>query len=356
MQDRFRDIEEQYFLLRGQLAMGRLTHEQFEAKLKELMFQDAQGRYWMIGAETSKWYMHDGVKWVEANPVTGAATTLAATNLPPPPTYVSPPTPPTTRSGPNIMPWVVLGFVLIACLVGGIALMWYGVNQGFIKLDIAVTGLQPTATLVAQVPTQPPATSTTTSSPTTQPTSPEQQTTAAPQSPTTVAAPPTAPPVILATLPLASPTPIVIVVTTTPPPASPTPARTPTPVPPTHPPTGIIYSAPTIGGTCGLTLSPGEFIININFPPGLKTDEAFDVRARREDELSNQAVWRGLGITRENVFRIQAKVGNRDTWPASLDDPSFKKYQVTVAVIRVADGNKFVAQLSPESNQCLLIW
>ncbi len=95
MQDRFRDIEEQYFLLRGQLAMGRLTHEQFEAKLKELMFQDAQGRYWMIGAETSKWYMHDGVKWVEANPVTGAATTLAATNLPPPPTYVSPPTPPT---------------------------------------------------------------------------------------------------------------------------------------------------------------------------------------------------------------------------------------------------------------------
>ena len=42
--DQFRQAEDQYFLLKGQLETGRITREQFDAALKELMIQDAQGR------------------------------------------------------------------------------------------------------------------------------------------------------------------------------------------------------------------------------------------------------------------------------------------------------------------------
>ena len=66
--DQFRQAEDQYFLLKGQLETGRITREQFDAALKELMIQDAQGRYWMIGADSGKWYVHDGSAWVEASP------------------------------------------------------------------------------------------------------------------------------------------------------------------------------------------------------------------------------------------------------------------------------------------------
>ncbi len=64
----FQRAEDEYFKLKGQATMGRITHEQFEAKLRELMVQDTQGRYWMIGADTGKWYVHNGQAWVEAQP------------------------------------------------------------------------------------------------------------------------------------------------------------------------------------------------------------------------------------------------------------------------------------------------
>ncbi len=71
--DRFRRVEDEYFRLTGQLAVGRMTREQFEAALKNLMIQDAQGRYWMIGAQGGKWFVHDGQRWVEAEPPRSSA-------------------------------------------------------------------------------------------------------------------------------------------------------------------------------------------------------------------------------------------------------------------------------------------
>ena len=62
--DRFRRSEDQYYVLKGQLASGRITPEQFNAALQDLIVQDAQSRYWMIGAESGKWYVHDGQNWV----------------------------------------------------------------------------------------------------------------------------------------------------------------------------------------------------------------------------------------------------------------------------------------------------
>lgn len=64
----YKRAEDEYFKLKGQLSTGRITQEQFEAKLHDLMVQDGQGRYWMLGADTAKWYRHDGETWTEAQP------------------------------------------------------------------------------------------------------------------------------------------------------------------------------------------------------------------------------------------------------------------------------------------------
>jgi hypothetical protein len=77
--DQFRQAKEKFFQLKGQLSTGRITQEQFDAALKDLMVQDEQGRYWMIGADSGKWYLHDGQRWVETQPPTGAPQQIQTT-------------------------------------------------------------------------------------------------------------------------------------------------------------------------------------------------------------------------------------------------------------------------------------
>jgi hypothetical protein len=38
--ERFRQTEEEFFRLKGRLATGRISREQFEAALRDLMIQD----------------------------------------------------------------------------------------------------------------------------------------------------------------------------------------------------------------------------------------------------------------------------------------------------------------------------
>lgn len=64
----FERAEDEFFKLRGQLATGRITREQFESRLHDLMVQDEQGRYWKLGVDSAKWFVNDGNEWVEANP------------------------------------------------------------------------------------------------------------------------------------------------------------------------------------------------------------------------------------------------------------------------------------------------
>jgi hypothetical protein len=66
--DRFTQIEEEIARLRQEMAAGRLSEEQFKARLRELMVQDEQGNWWMVGYETGQWYLHDGSGWVRADP------------------------------------------------------------------------------------------------------------------------------------------------------------------------------------------------------------------------------------------------------------------------------------------------
>ena len=80
--EQFQKAEDEYFRLKGQLAAGRITQSQFETALKDLIVQDAQGRYWMLGVDSAHWYVHDGKKWVEAQPSSELSISIPEASAP----------------------------------------------------------------------------------------------------------------------------------------------------------------------------------------------------------------------------------------------------------------------------------
>ena len=70
VETKFRESKEKY-------DAGAITEEEFKAQLEELMIQDEEGRWWMIGYETGQWYYHDGEEWVPSK-LPGRATAKAA--------------------------------------------------------------------------------------------------------------------------------------------------------------------------------------------------------------------------------------------------------------------------------------
>ena len=64
----FLSVETEYRQLKAQFDAGQLTEAGFKARLQDLMLEDEQDRWWMIGYETGQWYVHDGEKWVAAEP------------------------------------------------------------------------------------------------------------------------------------------------------------------------------------------------------------------------------------------------------------------------------------------------
>ncbi len=91
--DQFREVEDKFFALKGQLEIGRLSREQFQAALENLGLQDALGRAWRLDPETGAWTVFDGVSWIQATPPSSEAERLPqpplrseADRLPPPPT------------------------------------------------------------------------------------------------------------------------------------------------------------------------------------------------------------------------------------------------------------------------------
>lgn len=79
----FKQAEDEYFVLRGKVELGRITRTQFETILRDLMVEDTQERYWVLGADSGKWFVHDGQTWVEADPhTTGVEGKRIATSSP----------------------------------------------------------------------------------------------------------------------------------------------------------------------------------------------------------------------------------------------------------------------------------
>jgi len=66
----FARVEAEYERLKAQFESGDLTEADFRAKLEELMIEDEQGRWWVIGSKTGQWYVHDGQEWVQQEPPT----------------------------------------------------------------------------------------------------------------------------------------------------------------------------------------------------------------------------------------------------------------------------------------------
>lgn len=127
--DKYRHAEDEYFKLRGQFDTGRLSQEQFDEKLRALMLQDEQGRYWMLGADSGKWYYYDGTKWVQGDPYPGASMpppVVAAAAVPPstspasPPSPLSPASPSSSPGGRRIplVPILVVLAILALAVVG----------------------------------------------------------------------------------------------------------------------------------------------------------------------------------------------------------------------------------------------
>ncbi len=65
---KFAQIEAEATKLRQDVIDGRLTKDQFKAKLRDLMFADKNGTWWMLGAETLEWYSSRGTDWIRADP------------------------------------------------------------------------------------------------------------------------------------------------------------------------------------------------------------------------------------------------------------------------------------------------
>jgi hypothetical protein len=66
--DPFTDLEQQAAQLRALVAAGQLSQAQLEAYLGQMMVQDGQGQYWMVGAKSGQWYRYDGAQWVLDSP------------------------------------------------------------------------------------------------------------------------------------------------------------------------------------------------------------------------------------------------------------------------------------------------
>lgn len=54
--------------LKDKLNSGAITDDEFRSGMAELRFQDSQKRWWMIGAQSGKWYVFNGARWLPGEP------------------------------------------------------------------------------------------------------------------------------------------------------------------------------------------------------------------------------------------------------------------------------------------------
>ncbi len=71
-------MQARFFELKGKLAVGQLTEPEFKHALEQLRFQDPHGRWWMIGAQSGRWYYYDGARWLLGDPPDPGAPGLEA--------------------------------------------------------------------------------------------------------------------------------------------------------------------------------------------------------------------------------------------------------------------------------------
>lgn len=104
------EMERKFFELKGKLDVGVVREDEFKAQVQKLRFQDKQGRWWMLGAQSGKWYVYDGMRWIPGQPPTDVDASPAAMGGEPseatPRAAIQPtPTPAETRDrAPSVAP------------------------------------------------------------------------------------------------------------------------------------------------------------------------------------------------------------------------------------------------------------
>ena len=68
MSSSFKDVEIAFQSLRRQFREKTISRREFIDRLKKLWLRDSQGRFWMIGAQSGRWYFFDGRDWVLSDP------------------------------------------------------------------------------------------------------------------------------------------------------------------------------------------------------------------------------------------------------------------------------------------------
>ena len=68
MENSFKNVQEAFDKLKEKFQAGEISSQQFIDEMKPLRIKDDQGRYWMIGAQTGKWYYFNDKEWVQAEP------------------------------------------------------------------------------------------------------------------------------------------------------------------------------------------------------------------------------------------------------------------------------------------------
>ncbi len=68
MADQFREAEAAFNRLREKFDAKKISREEFSDSLKRLRIKDDDGRFWVIGAQSGVWYVHEQGRWVEAKP------------------------------------------------------------------------------------------------------------------------------------------------------------------------------------------------------------------------------------------------------------------------------------------------
>ena len=68
MADQFREAEATFGLLRKKFQEKKISPQEFADCLKQLRIKDDDGRFWVIGAQSGKWYAFENGEWIEAKP------------------------------------------------------------------------------------------------------------------------------------------------------------------------------------------------------------------------------------------------------------------------------------------------
>ena len=68
MSGQFSEVEASFLVLQRQFRERQISRREFIDQLKKLRIRDNRGHFWMIGAQTGKWYYFDGKEWVKAAP------------------------------------------------------------------------------------------------------------------------------------------------------------------------------------------------------------------------------------------------------------------------------------------------